>query len=65
MEIMDFARASSIYKCKCFEVSNISLRVPRDNPHSVLLMGWAQLSVTSSPKKTLKIYKILQLQCAL
>lgn len=65
MEIMDFARTSSIYKCNCFEVSNISLRGPREKPLSILLMGWAQLSVTSSPKKTLKIYKILQLQCAL
>lgn len=39
-EIMDFARTSSVYKCKCFEVSNISLRMPRGKPQCAV-MGWA------------------------
>lgn len=63
MEIMDCARTSSVYKCKWFEVSSISVRMPRGKTLSVLLMGWAQLSATKNLKNLKNLQNLAAAMC--
>lgn len=55
-EIMDCARTSSVYMCKCFEVRNISVRMPRGKPQCAA-DGTGTVSNEQSLKKPWKTCK--------